>query len=200
MPPPVKPKLPKDQKIQPQRPRTAHEPARIHKHIPRIPSAPLSLPTPFACIPAQPAQPAHHRHPRTAGLVRDDGEDVGEVADAGEEEEEHGDALCAFAAVVEQQLGDAAAEVERGAEVAEDLAPEVEVCFWIGAVGGCRGGFVVGVVRVLGVRGAGGQPPAEDAGGADEEEGAGVVEDRRESGGIFEGVGRGGVGCLGGGE
>ncbi len=59
---------------------------------------------------------------------------------------------------------------------------------------------MVGVVRVLGVRGAGGQPPAEDTGGADEEEGAGVVEDRREIGGIFEGVGRGGVGCLGGGE
>jgi len=36
---------------------------------------------------------------------------------------------------------------------------------------------VVVVVRVLRVRGAGGQPPAEDTGGADEEEGAGVVED-----------------------
>ena len=33
------------------------------------------------------------------------------------------------------------------------------------------------VVRVLWVGGAGGQPPAEDASGANEEEGAGVVED-----------------------
>lgn len=51
--------------------------------------------------------------------------------------------------MVEQQLGDAAAEVERGAEVAEDLAPEVEVHL---AVGGCGGGFVMMVVvRILGV-------------------------------------------------
>lgn len=50
----------------------------------------------------------------------------------------------------------------------------------------------------------GGQPPAEDAGDADEEEGAGVVEDGGEGGGegggVWEGVGGWGVGCFGGGE
>ena len=43
-------------------------------------------------------------HPSATGFVHENAENVGEVADAGEEEEEGADALGASPAVVEEQL------------------------------------------------------------------------------------------------
>ena len=100
------------------------------------------------------------------GRKRKDAEHVGEVPDTREEEEEEGDALGGFAAVVQQDLREAAAEVEGGAEVAEDLAEDV--------VFEVRGRRVFGEVVLLS---ACRQPPAEDAGEADEQDGEGVEDD-----------------------
>lgn len=65
-------------------------------------------------------------HLGATGLICKNAEDVCQVAGAGEQEEEHADALCAFPAVVEQQLRNAGAEVKSCAEVSKDLAGGVE--------------------------------------------------------------------------
>lgn len=72
------------------------------------------------------------RNPSATGLVSKNAEDIGEIADAGEEEEEDADALGAFPAVVEEQLRHARAEIKDRAEVAKYLTPDVNVkriCF-----------------------------------------------------------------------
>ena len=93
-----------------------------------------------------------------------------------------------MAAAVEQDLRDAGAEVEDGADVAEDLAPEAEV----------QGrGLVIGVgvfvVVVVGF-GGGGEVVACDSGDDYEEDGGAVEEDC-----LGPGAGCGGFGWIGGG-
>lgn len=66
-------------------------------------------------------------------FVCENAQGVGDVADAAENKKQDADALCAFSAMVEQELGDSRSEVEGGAEVAEKLAPEVEA--WSGILG-----------------------------------------------------------------
>lgn len=63
----------------------------------------------------------------TLGLVHQDTEHVGEVSQASEEEEEHADAFCRLAAVVEQELRNTGSEIQDCADVAGDLAPEIEM-------------------------------------------------------------------------
>lgn len=61
------------------------------------------------------------------GFVGENAHGVCDVADAAEDEEQDADALGAFPAVVEHDLRDARSEIERSAEVAEELTPEFEV-------------------------------------------------------------------------
>lgn len=126
------------------------------------------------------------RHAR--GLVREDGKYVREIADASEEEKEHGDPLGGFAAVVEEELGDAGGEVEDGAEVAEGLAEGGEA----GALGGGPFGW-------RGARGTcGGDPPSQDAGDADKEDAEEIEEEGLERGYGLGVLDRGGIVGFGG--
>jgi hypothetical protein len=163
---PIQKILYKNPRIQHQRPKAAQQPAQIHRNIFPIQRPRLAVPT----VPLV-----------TDRLVRHDTEHVREVPDTSKEEEEHGNAVGGFAAVVEQELRNAGPEVQRGADVAEDLAPEVEgERVWFGVCG-----FLRGV--------AGGEVPAKDARGADEDYDAEVVEHGLEGGGGF------GAGLAGGG-
>lgn len=74
---------------------------------------------------AQSSERAHQPF-RTLGLVGKNAQHKHKVADACEEEKQDADSLRAFAAVIEQELGDARAEVESSAKVAGYLAPENE--------------------------------------------------------------------------
>lgn len=116
-------------------------------------------------------------------LEGEDAEDEGQVSEAGEEEEQGVEAFGRLAAAVEQDLRDARAEVEHGADVAEYLAPEAEVQ---------GGGLVVGVgvLVVVGVGfGRGAQVVACDAGDDYEEDGGAVEEDCLGPGAWFGGFG-----------
>ena len=116
-----------------------------------------------------------------------------QVSEAGEEEEQGVQAFGRLAAAVEQDLRDAGAEVEDGADVAEDLAPGVEV----------QGrGLVVGVgvlvvVVVVGL-GGGAEVVACDAGDDHEQDRGAVEEDCLGPGAWFGGFGgvRGGGGGV----
>lgn len=161
--------LHEDPRVQEQRAQAPRQPARIHGDVFPVQASRLSRFAPPGVL-------AH-------GAVREDAQHVGEVADTGEEEEEHGDALGALAAVVEEQLGHARSEVQDSADVAEDLAEDVEVkVVWDGAVGGrVRCAFAAVIA----------EPPAQDAGGADDEYG-GCIE---EGGAELREHGGGGGGC-----
>lgn len=65
------------------------------------------------------------------GIEGKDAENICQVADASEEEEQRVQALGAFATVVEQELGETAAKVQCGAEIAENLAGDVELQYRI---------------------------------------------------------------------
>lgn len=56
-------------------------------------------------------------------LKGEDGHDIGQIADTGEEEEKGIETFGGLPPVVEKKLRDAAAEVQNGADVAENLAP-----------------------------------------------------------------------------
>ena len=144
-PTPVDPELRKNAQVQHQRPRAPHQPTRIHKNVPPVLHPPLIGPTPHGRH--------HHRaralQPRAARLVSKDAKHIRQIPNAREEEEEQADAVGGFAAVVEQELGDAGAEVEDGAEVAEDLAPEVEVEGRVSRCGRGGGGEVLVVVATV---------------------------------------------------
>ena len=168
---PIEKELGENAQIQQQRAETADQPARIDEHIPRIRGRPLAG-----------ATVARHA---ADGRVGDDAHDVGEVADAGEEEEEQRDAVGALAAPVEEDLGHARAEVEGGAQVAEDLAPDVEAP---------RALPLQFRVAVAVPRPAPADPPAEDAGRADEHDREEVEDDRLRGRGRRQVLGRGRVG------
>lgn len=127
-------------------------------------------------------------------LEGEDAEDEGQVSEAGEEEEEGVEAFGRLAAAVEQDLRDAGAEVEDGADVAEDLAPEGEVQGRGLVVG-------VGVLVAVAVRfGGRAEVVACDAGDDYEEDRGAVEEDCLGPGagfGRFGGVGGGGGGVFG---
>lgn len=135
---------------------------------------------------------------------------VRRIPHACEQEKQHADPLGALAPVIQQQLRDAGTEVEDGAEVAEDLAVQVEMEFFAAvAAAGC----VLAVELVCEVdafeslivvegwrmrRGAGRDIPAQRSGGADDYEGGGVKDGGFE-GGVpgFGIVGGSGVGAVG---
>lgn len=120
LPIPVNPKLRKDHQVQKQRSSAASYPARIEKNILTVSSSPLSAlaSTPYTIVTFD---------PRTFRLVGQYAHDVREIAHAREKEKQHADTFGAFPAVVEKELGNTRAQVENGAEVAEYLAPEVQV-------------------------------------------------------------------------
>ncbi|KAJ3571810.1 hypothetical protein NPX13_g5250 [Xylaria arbuscula] len=60
------------------------------------------------------------------GIICEDTEDVGEIAEAGEKEEENTDALGRLATEVEKELGQSRTEVECSTQPTEYLAPEIE--------------------------------------------------------------------------
>jgi len=107
-----------------------------------------------------------------------DAEDEGQISEAGEEEEQGVEAFGRLATSVEQDLRHAAAQVEYGANVAEDLAPEGEVqgrCLVVcvrAAVFVVRLGFGSGRAEVV----------ARDAGDDDEHNGCAVEEEGLEHG------------------
>lgn len=61
------------------------------------------------------------------GVESEDTENVGQVTNAGEEEEQSVETLGALATVVEEKLRDTAAKVEYSTQVAEDLTNNIEV-------------------------------------------------------------------------
>ena len=156
----IEEKLHKDRHVQKQRSQTPGDPARVDGNIPRI---------------NRPGLPglAMARFP-TDRRICDDRHDVRQISNAGEQEKQQRDALGAFALVVEQQLWHSRPEVESRAEVAEGLAQGVELEGF--------GLLVLGRVAVP-VEFVGGDPPAEDAGGADQEDGEAVEQHGLEHGG-----------------
>lgn len=97
-------------------------------------------------------------------VVRQDRHNIRQVANARENEEKHGDALGALAAVVQQQLRHTRSQVERGADVPEDLAEHVELQYSLVLV------LVFGLLGVaLLARTVGAQVPASNAGGTNDE-------------------------------
>jgi len=178
---PIHEELHKNAQIQKQRAQTPDQPTRIDEHIPPIKRRLLPRPT-------------LHRPPAFRRRVGENAHDVRQVPDAGEEEKQQGHALGALAAPVEQDLRHARAEVEGRAQVAEELAPDVEA----------EGGGVAGVLGVgVGVVAGGvpaAEPPAEGAGSADEDDGDAVEEDRLCGRGRGQVVGSGRVGGCGRGE
>lgn len=117
---PIHPKLPKNQQIQHQRPRTPNQPTRVQQYILSIllPVFSASTPSPVG---------VHAPHPRTTRLISEYTHHIRQIPHARKQEKKHANPLGTFAAVVQQQLGNAGAKVEDGAKVAEDLAPEVKV-------------------------------------------------------------------------
>lgn len=113
--------LGEDSKVQNQRAGTPDQPAQVDQDVPAVDGRGLAGLAVAALVPVA------VRVLAADGLEGEDAQDESEVAEAGEEEEEGVEALGALAAVVEQDLRHAAAEVEDRADVAEDLAPEAEV-------------------------------------------------------------------------
>lgn len=173
---PIHKELHKNPQIQQQRAQTPNQPARINEHIPPIHRHLLSRPT----------LPRH----RTKGRISHDTHDIRQVPDAGKQEKQQRHALGALATPVQQDLRHARAKVEEGAQVAEDLAPDVE------AEGVAALAFQL---RLAVAVAATADPPAEDAGGADEDDGEGVEEDRLRGGGGRQVCGGGRVRGAGGG-
>lgn len=112
----VQEKLHEDRPVEQQCAQTACDPACVDSNVPRVDCARLSW-------------PAASRTPLAAvfRVICEDRHVVCQVADTGEQKEEQGDAFCGFSSVVQQDLRDARGEIEDCAEVAEDLAQEVEL-------------------------------------------------------------------------
>lgn len=109
-------KLCKDTKVQEERSQTAEQPAQVDQDISAVDGTGLSRSALLAVLTMV-----------ADGVEGEDAEHIGQVSDTCEEEEKSIEAFGALAAVVEKQLGHAAAEVEGSAQVAEYLADNVEV-------------------------------------------------------------------------
>lgn len=88
---PINEKLCKNPHVQKQGPQAPRQPRSINQNIP-----PIDGPRFTICTASSPAS--------AVWLVGENAEDVSEVSDAGEEEEEHGDAFGALASIVEKEL------------------------------------------------------------------------------------------------
>lgn len=177
---PIHKELHKNPQIQQQRAQAPNQPARINEHIPPIHRRLLSRPT----------LPRH----RTNGRIGHDTHDIRQVPNARKQEKQQRHALGALATPVQQDLWHARAQVEEGAQVAEDLAPDVEAEGVVALAFQLR--LAVALVRRVA---AAADPPAEDAGGADEDDGEDVEEDRLRGGGRGQVCGGGRVRGAGGG-
>lgn len=166
--------LREDSEVQHERAGAADQPAEVDKDVAGVDGAGLAGLAVAALVPVAVGVAG------ADGLEGEDAKDEGQVAKTGEEEEERVEALRALPAVVEQDLRQAAAEVEHGADVAEDLAPEAEF----------EGrGLVVGVGAIVVVRWRGGaEVVAGDAGEDDEHDGCAVEEDCLDPGARLNGL------------
>lgn len=150
--------------VQEQRAHASGQPGQVEQDVLAVDAPGLAGPAPV---------------PLALGVEGEDGQRVGEVSEAGEQEEEHAEALGRLAPPVEQQLRQARAQVQRRAEVPEDLAPEVE-----------PDGLGRAVLRLLAGAVPGAQRPPRHARAHDHDHGHRVPRRRLEPGGR-RGRGRG---------
>ena len=116
---------------------------------------------------------------RASRLVGENRQHIGQVPQAGEEEEEHGDAFDRLAPPVEQELRQAGSEIQQRAQPAENLAPEIELRTSVRGFG------------FMAARSVAAQVPSRHAGDADHEDGRRVGEEDAQLGGRRRRRGRG---------
>ena len=104
--------LGKHAQVHEERHQTACQPAKVDKHVLAIDSAGLAV---VALSIA------------ALGLVRKDGQHICNVAKASKQEEEHAKSFRSLASIVENQLRQSRCNVRHSAQVAKDLAHDVEV-------------------------------------------------------------------------
>lgn len=108
--------LRKNAKVQEKRSKTAEQPAQVDQDISAVNSTSLSR-SAFLAVLAMVAD----------GVEGEDAEHIGQVSNTGEEEEKSIETFGALAAVVEEQLRYATAEIEGSTQVTKYLADNVEV-------------------------------------------------------------------------
>lgn len=171
----IQKELNKDGHIQKQGSQTPGDPTCVDRNIPGIDSSGLAGSTMTRL--STDRRICKNRH------------DIRQVSNTGEQEKQERDTFGTFPFIVEQQLRQSRSKIEDSAEIAKDLAESVE--FW------SIGFFVFD--RMFAVGFVGGDPPSENAGGADQEHGEAVEEgglERRGGFGILDGWWIAGLGSI----